>query len=341
MDVRIVSYTANGRETASRAARALTASGHACRTYAQEKFCKDGDEPLTVSASEWAKDGFAHADALVFVCASGIAVRAIAPWIRDKQTDPAVLVLDEKGTFVISLLSGHIGGANALAAALAQALGATPVITTATDANGLFAVDVFAKDNRLFLTDMTLAKEISAALLRGEPVGFKSELPTLGALPKGLTTDGAAIGIYVGTTANAPFPKTLWLVPKRYTAGIGCRRGISAEALCAFFREQLSACGVSARELLCVVSIDLKKDEPGLLALCDTFGLPLKTHSAAALNAVPGGFSGSDFVRSATGVDCVCERAAVIGGGRLVVKKTARDGMTFALAKSEEAIRFV
>ena len=133
MEIWIVSYTAHGRDTAERVADALEQAGHDCRRFALPKFLKAGDEPLLVSAAQWAGDGFARADALIFVCASGIAVRAIAPWVRDKKTDPAVLVLDEKGTFAIPLLSGHLGGANALADTLSKTLGATPVITTATD----------------------------------------------------------------------------------------------------------------------------------------------------------------------------------------------------------------
>lgn len=341
MEIRIVSYTAHGRDTAERAANALEQAGHACRRFALPKFMKAGDEPLSVSAAQWAEDGFARADALIFVCASGIAVRAIAPWVKDKKTDPAVLVLDEKGTFVIPLLSGHLGGANALAERLAAAIGATPVITTATDINDLFAVDVFAKNNRLFISDMDLAKQVSAALLCGEPVGFSSDLPVCGALPKGLTAGDATIGVCVCAEPKAPYAKTLRLIPRRFALGAGCRRGKDPEAFDAFVRRELAAHGVSAAELACVASIDLKKDEPALLAFAKANGLPFFTYSANELNAVPGAFSGSAFVQETTGVDCVSERAAVKASqGELVVQKIAEDGMTFALAKSKEGISF-
>ncbi|MBM6685952.1 cobalamin biosynthesis protein CbiG, partial [Faecalicatena contorta] len=124
---------------------------------------------------------------IVFIGAAGIAVRLIAPYIRDKFTDPAVLVLDEGGRFVIPLLSGHVGGANDLARFLARATGAEAVITTATDVNGRFAVDVFAKKCGLVLTDRTKAKDISARILKGEKVGFYSEFPVLGRVPEELT----------------------------------------------------------------------------------------------------------------------------------------------------------
>ena len=342
MEIRILSYTIHGEETARRVSDAMTREGHRCRRFALEKFCKDGDEPMTVSASEWARDGFMEADALIFVCAAGIAVRAIAPWVKSKTTDPAVLVLDEKGTFVIPLLSGHIGGANELARSLAEWIGATPVITTATDLNDLFAVDVFAAKNHLRISDMKLCKEISAALLRGEQVGFCSDLPVSGPLPKGLTDGDATLGICVSREQKAPYPRTLRLIPQRFALGVGCKRGKNAEALDAFLRRNLQASGVSIEELFCMASIDLKKDEPGLLAFCETHRLPFYTYSADELNAVPGEFSGSAFVKETTGTDCVSERAAVkVSGGELIVKKVAEDGMTFALAKREEEISFV
>ena len=319
----------------------LQEEGHTCRTFALPKFCQGTDEPLTLSAADWAGAGFQEADALVFVCASGIAVRAVAPHVKDKRTDPAVLVLDEGGTFVIPLLSGHLGGANALAEALAKQLGATPVLTTATDVNGLFAVDVFAKANDLYIEDMALAKAVSAALLAGEKVGFRSDLPVEGALPAGLTAGEADLGILVSAADEKPFPRTLRLIPRRYTAGLGCRRGKSEEELEAFLMENLARCGVGVYELKALASIDLKKDEPGLVSLAGKLAVPFLTYSAEELQQVSGDFTPSAFVKETTGVDSVCERAAVLAsGGQLIERKVAENGMTFALAKQEEAIRF-
>ena len=341
MTIWLISYTARGRALGARVSDILRRSGHSCRTFALPKFAEAGDEPLTQSAPDWAGEGFRQADALVFVCASGIAVRAIAPHVWDKRTDPAVLVLDEGGTFVIPLLSGHLGGANVLAEDLAQKLGGTPVLTTATDVNGLFAVDVFAKMNDLFIENMALAKSVSAALLAGEKVGFRSDLPVVDDLPKGLTVDDADLGILISAANETPFPRTLRLTPRRYVAGLGCRRGKSAEGLEAFLMENLARCGVGVHELKALASIDLKKDERGLVALAKKVGVPFLTYSAEELQQVPGDFTASAFVKETTGVDSVCERAAVLSsGGTLVVKKVAENGMTFALAKQEEAIRF-
>ena len=367
-----LSYTARGRDTAARIAKSLAEEGCRCRRFALPRFCKCGDEPLTSGASQWAESAFAEADGVIFCCAAGIAVRAIAPFVKSKTTDPAVLVTDEYGRFIIPLLSGHLGGANALANRIAEKTGGTAVITTATDLNGTFAVDVFAAKNHLYIEEMHLAKEISAALLEGRTVGFRSDLPWRGALPEGLAeelTDGlaegetadfrsdlprrgalpeglaegeAGIGLSISADlSKQPFPKTLHLIPRRFAAGIGCRRGKTEEELETFLLEQLSACGVSVKELRCVASIDLKAEEPGLVALCKMHGLPFRTFAAEELLAVPGEFTGSDFVRERTGVDSVCERAAVLAsGGHLTRKKSARDGMTFALAAYEEVISF-
>ena len=345
MTVWLIAYSGRGCETALRAAGALTRRGNACRVFASEKHrVSDAVEPWSAPCAQWAEAGFASADALVFCCAAGIAVRGIAPWVRSKKTDPAVLVVDETGRFVISLLSGHIGGANELAADLAADLGATPVITTATDLNGLFAVDVFAEKNHLRIESMALAKEVSAALLAGERVGFCSDVPVRGAVPPELTDGAARIGVCVtADREKSPFEKTLRLVPRRFAAGLGCRRDKDPGEMERFFLARLAACGMPPQALRCIASVDLKRDEPCLLALSEKYALPFLTYSAAELNALPGEFSGSDFVKGVTGVDCVSERAALLAAGRngtLVCRKIAGDGMTFALAEFEEVVRF-
>ena len=342
MRIRILSYTKTGRDTAGKIASHLRAEGHNCRTFAQQKFAGPDDEILSVRAAAWAEEGFREDDALLFCCAAGIAVRAIAPWVRDKTTDPAVVVTDEKGKYVIPLLSGHLGGANEFAETVARATGGIPVLTTATDTEGVFAVDTFARKNHLRISDMQLAKEISASLLSGGRVGFRSDLPVAGTLPQGLTEGDERLGIYIGRrNTYLPFPRTLILTPQRYAAGIGCRRGKDTEELSSFLSENLAASGIAPEELSAIASIDLKKDETGLICLAVDLHVPFLTFTAEELMAVPGEFSASDFVLAQTGVDSVCERAAVrASGGTLISKKTARDGMTVAIARSEEAISF-
>ena len=344
MTVRLIAYSLRGCETALRIADALTLRGDDCRVYASEKNrCSDRVTRLDDSCANWAKAGFAEADALVFCCAAGIAVRAIAPWVKSKKTDPAVIVVDETGRFAISLLSGHIGGANELAADIAADIGATPVITTATDLNGLFAVDVFAEKNHLFIESMPLAKEVSAALLAGEAVGFCSDLPVRGAIPPELTAGAAPIGVCVtADSAKAPYESTLRLIPRCFSVGLGCRRDKDPGEMERFFLARLAENRVPLRAVKCIASVDIKKDERCLLALAEKYKIPFLTYGADALDALPGEFSGSDFVKGITGVDCVSERAALLasGGGEIVCRKTAGEGMTFALAETKEEICF-
>ncbi len=290
--------------------------------------------------AKWTEHRFRENDALVFIGAAGIAVRAIAPYVRTKTQDPAVVVLDELGTFAIPVLSGHLGGANELAVRLARHAGALPVITTATDVHGLFAVDAWARSQGLAVANPDRIKWISARLLAGETVKLKSLYPVGGEYPRQVEPDEEGYDILV-THRTRGRAEALRLVPKIVTAGIGCRRGVPEEAVAEALESALGKCGCHELAVRAVATIDLKADEPGLKAFCRKRGLPLCTFSAAELSAVPGTFTASDFVKKTTGVDNVCERAAVLcSGGRLMSRKEAGNGVTVALAIEEPKLSF-
>lgn len=289
------------------------------------------------SLEAWTADAWRSRDALVFVGACGIAVRAIAPYVRDKFTDPAVISLDEGGNWAIALLSGHVGGANALARQAAALTGCQAVITTATDVGGLFAVDVWAKERDLVIGDRRLAKAVSAAILEGEPVGFVSDFPTEGLLPQGLIPGERRLTVRI-TDRQVERPGVLCLIPKTLILGVGCRRGKAAKELEAAVKDALRGAGLEPQAAACAASIDLKKDEAGLLEFCQAWKLPLRTYPARELQSVPGEFSHSDLVRQVTGVDNVCERAAVLSGGELVLPKQAANGVTVAVARKKTTI---
>lgn len=289
----------------------------------------------------WTGERFADSDALVFIGATGIAVRAIAPHVRDKFSDPAVVSVDEAGQFAVPMLSGHVGGANDLAREVAAAIGARAVVSTATDVNGLFAVDEWARKQGLALVERQIAKEVSACLLDGGTVGFASDIAVEGALPSGVEEGPHELGIKVGLdTADCPFAHTLHLVPRVVTVGVGCKRGTDAAALEAFVRGALANAHVSPAAVARVASIDVKRDEEAVLALARALGCESVFYSAEQLAAVEGIFASSDFVRAAVGVDNVCERAAVAGGARLIGGKEAHEGMTVALGQDEASVRF-
>ena len=315
-----LAFTDRGLALAGRLAEALPGS---------VSRCGKGGVPL----AEWTARQFAQSDALIFVGAAGIAVRAIAPHCRSKATDPAVVVVDECGHFAVPILSGHLGGANDLARELAAVCGAVPVITTATDANGLFAVDEWAKTQRCTVLEVEKIKLVSGKLLAGGNVSCWSEFPIAGSTPAGVTM--------AETQAEADFAVTLFphgdalhLVPKIGALGIGCRRGTPAERLEQEFALFCKEYGLAPQAISAAASIDLKQNEAGLLEFCKNHLWNVTFYSAEQLRNAPGEFTPSAFVRSVTGVDNVCERAAVLAaGGPLCVKKYAAGGVTFALAQ--------
>ena len=335
----IISLTESGRVLSETIAANL--NGYQIRRYCFYKHVDEHAEPFT-DLSVLTASIFEKTDALIFLTACGIAVRMIAPLLKSKLTDPAVIAADQSGAFIIPLLSGHIGGANLLAKKIAEITGGTAVITTATDSGGLFSPDCFALQNNLLITDMDAAKEIAAAAVNGELIGFQSELP-FPALPAPLTASAAPqCGIYVGTdTSISPFPVTLHLVQRNLVLGIGCKSGANQDDIQQAVMQALQTQHLDFRRICAVSSIDLKVDEPGLRAFCSSHDLPFFTYSADELMQVSGTFTASDFVRKVTGADNVCERSAVrCSGGRLIMRKYAFAGVTVACAEKQTVLRF-
>ena len=286
----------------------------------------------------WTESAWNTADALLFIGSCGIAVRAIAPHVKKKTVDPAVIVMDELGIYSIPLLSGHLGGANELAVHIARAAGAIPVVTTATDINGVFAADDWARSQGLVVANPDRIKWVASRLLAGEKLGFKSLYEIEGQMPSCLETADTGYDILVSHRSRGS-SDALRLVPRIVTLGVGCHRNIELEALEAAFEAVLAKSGCHRLSIFQAASLDLKKNEPALLEFCKRHGFPFITYTAAELAAVPGDYSGSEFVKKITGVDNVCERAAVLAsGGRLINKKEAGNGVTMALALKEPVL---
>lgn len=259
MKTAVIAVSALGGKLAATLAAALPdTEAYVYAPYAaadQHSFQKLGDA---------VEDLWKAYEGLIFLCASGIAVRAIAPWVSSKHTDPAVVVCADTGAFAVSLLSGHEGGANGLALEAAARIGAVPVITTASE--------------------------------------------------------------------SSP-----GILPRNLVAGIGCRKGVSAEAVRGLVEQVFAGRRISPLRISRICTIDLKRDEPGLVEFAEALGAPLITFTAEELNALAGDFSASEYVRKVAGTDNVCERAAAAGGGkgRLIVGKTARNGVTLAVFEKE------
>lgn len=347
----MICFTLTGCHTGEKLKKNLEKEGHAVSLATKSMYLP---ESIKESTKEWAGMQFPVSDGIIFIGAAGIAVRSIAPYVQSKKSDPAVVVVDECGRFVISLLSGHLGGANALAHQAAKILNAIPVVTTATDLQGKFAVDVFAKKNNCHIFRMKEAKEVSAALLAGEKVGFYSEFPWEGKLPEGLVLyeEDQAIRPSVGIAVTihkdcSPFEKTTHVVPPAVTLGMGCRKNKEAEAIEKAALSCLEEMKIYPAAVGHLASIDIKKEEPGLLALAQKMKIPFWTFSGEELLKVKGDFTGSSFVSQTVGVDNVCERSALkaaqelsSANSRLIQRKKAQAGVTTALALGEWRICF-
>lgn len=375
MKLAIISFTENGiklsKTVAKRLSRRKVTLYTKCSRYTAEDLKV---QRVKESLQVWTAQRMAEGDALLFIGACGIAVRAIAPNLTDKLHDVPVLVMDEEGQYVIPILSGHVGGANELARELADLIDARPVITTATDVQKKFAVDLFAKRNHLEIMNKDGIAKVSAKALAGEQLTIAVRAKNIECYhPKFCEVceedfteaenqllreasmhkqDQEVCGVepplrlvpYVKNqqidivVSEMPDNKNalIWLRPRRYVVGMGCRKNKDTEELLAFYQETLEQAMVEPGEVYALASIDKKKDEPGLLAISERMRIPFFTYTAEELNRVGACVHSSEFVKAQVGVDNVCERAAFAGcgvSGWLIYEKHAFDGMTIAIAE--------
>ena len=337
MKVSIIAFTDNGMEIAYKLSNSLSETNDV-------DFTRCGKGAL----STWTEEHFSTNDALIFIGAIGIALRAIAPYIKTKTKDPAVVVVDELGQFSIPILSGHIGGANELALRISEILNAIPVITTATDINKVFAVDTWAKSQGLHILNPECIKLVSSKLLKGESVHVKSDYPIQGNLPKNVylndledSNAGYDVIITHKDLENERKNDTLLLVPQIITVGIGCRKDISFEAIESSILNILESENYHILAINALASIDKKANEKGILEFAKKYDLPFNTYSAEELNSLEGDFTKSEFVKSVVEVDNVCERSAIMeSNGKLIRRKDTCDGagVTVALAINDPNI---
>lgn len=347
MKLAMIAFTRAGCRHGEKIRKVMDSRGNSCGICAKGREAASWGVPvLEEPLREWTKRQFASQDALLFIGAAGIAVRAIAPFVESKASDPAVLCMDEQGRFLISLLSGHLGGANELTRELAAICGSIPVITTATDAGGRFSVDSFARKENLYLDNLKLAKRISAQVLEKRPLGLYSDFELSGQVPVELalgTNKELGISISLDDSCN-PFPMTLHLVPRITVLGIGCKKGTTKEQIEALVKKVMAQNQISMHSIRRVASIDLKKEEPGLLEFCEAYTAEFLTYSREELEgaACEGGFLESAFVKEITGLGNICERSALKASGRtkLLQRKTAENGVTVAIALEEYVVRF-
>jgi len=280
----------------------------------------------------------------IFIMAAGIVVRTVAPLLKDKRTDPAVVVLDERGRFVISLLSGHIGGANALAQRIADFIGAQAVITTASDVQERVSLDLWAAERHLVVEDMKQLTKVSGKIVNGKTVRVFSDLSfDASGIPEEFTVVKTIGQADVIISSRLFASGALFLRPRDLVAGIGCNRGTRKEEIESVVAEVMQEKQLSLNSIRGIASIDLKKDEKGLRDYARDHDLNTEFYSADELNhaALRNKLTRSAAVKAATGAVAVAEPAALLGACAvsdtysLIVKKQKRGNVTLAIARAE------
>ncbi|AWK52736.1 cobalt-precorrin 5A hydrolase [Clostridium beijerinckii] len=280
---------------------------------------------------------------VIFISSTGIAVRAIAPFLEGKNKDPGVVVVDLLSKYAINILSGHLGGGNELTLKVAQILNVQPIITTATDNLGIIAPDVIAKDNGLIIEDLKKAKYISSLLVDGKIVGIKDDYNMI-KISKGYEkTDKIRedciwithnlnndLGDSV-TQVDLNYSKILKLIKKDLVLGIGCRRGTTHEKLYNFINISLIKYNLDIRAVAAIVSVDVKANEDGIIKLAEKINCPFITFEREEIKSVQDKYEKSEFVLKTLGITGVCEPCVDLAGAEVIVSKVKNEGMTLAI----------
>lgn len=316
--------------------------------YIQPEYA-DQNFKSVESTRAFFKKAFNEYDTIIAVLSTGIVVRSISDLMVHKSVDPGILVLDQSGKFVISLLSGHLGHANENARILGQAIGAQPVITTASDCQNVMAVDSYADQLNMYIKDFSTAKKVTSILVNGGRVGIigfmeYSKFPSI----KCQTYDFEKIdleannileecdALIVDARLNLQITMalpTVFLYPKQMVLGIGMKRNTPVETLKREIIHYLKSYKISLDKVACFATIGLKRDEPALNKLSEEWNIKTKIVSDEEVKKVQDRFKGSDFVEKTTGLRAVAEPCGYIASdyGRPVAPISKNNGVTLSL----------
>jgi len=350
MHVAIIAITANGARIGANLHNCIPES----RLFVIEKHATGDAHPFATGVQALVDRLWSDYGGFVFIMATGIVVRTIAPLLQAKDRDPAVVVLDDAGRFAVSLLSGHIGGANGLAKQCAELTGSIPVITTATDVNDLPSFDMLAKHNDWLIDDLSRVKVLNALLLEGKEIAVvdrcdavrhycagKGVLSYHEDFPEAVES-GASGQLFV---TNRILPRqyysdrTLVLRPVNLFLGIGCNRGTSAGEIESVVLENLERLSLSIKSVKCIATAQAKDDEAGLLRFAEKSGLSIVFYQSEQLNGIDVPSPPSAHALAAIGATGVAEPAALLAsnGGRLILKKIKDGNVTLAIAEADVA----
>ena len=336
MKIAIISVSDNGKKLALNLKDKLDNDSTIIKTDLYHKNVK-----------KYLKIAFFEYDAIIAIMASGILIRSIAPYIESKTTDPAVVNIDDNGNFVISTLSGHLGGANKLTNKIATLIDATPVITTSTDVNNKLGIDVIAKDLYLDINDTSEILFFNKAIIESREITFTiNPDKNFDYLFKYLNNNNLEINVSIKESSKINTDEIhvsiedheIVLKEKKIVVGIGCRRGKEYEKINYGFSKSIEELNIDKSRVNMLASAEIKKDEEGILKLSDKLNIPVKFVEMDKLKLFESRYvQKSEFVKSKFGIYGVCEPSALIMAGfdsKLIYKKTSYDGVTIAIAVS-------
>ena len=309
-----------------------------------------------------AKEAMETSNGVIFISSTGIAVRAIAQFLKGKDTDPGVVVVDLSAKYAINILSGHLGGGNDLTFKVAEILNVQPIVTTATDNLGIIAPDVIAKNHNLIIDDLKKAKHIAVLLVDGKTVGIKddySEIKITNGYKKIDELKEDSIWITHDLIWNKEnkrasdynkdldsffnknnfenneldYSRILKLIKKDLVLGIGCRKNTPYEKIKDFIEDSLKQYNFDIRAVKEIVSVDVKKNEQGLIDAARNFKCPFRTFKREEIKTVQEKYDKSEFVLKTLGITGVCEPCVDLAGAEVIVSKIKYDGMTLAIGK--------
>lgn len=318
--------------------------GEKLRTRSKDKYEIDHyiNKDIEGGIKEALKTIWKKYEGIIFISATGIAFRFSAKYIVNKTVDPAIIVIDDLGKFSISLLSGHIGGGNQLAKDMAEKIGALSVITTATDGRGIEAIDLFAKKNDYYIEDVKSITGITSMMVNNEYLGFYTEDDKYIDYDKSIRIrdlskiDSKVKGLVIVSSKDEfkdiDLPCTV-LRPKNINIGIGCKKGIPGQRIIRAIKDEMKKFNLSIKSIRSVGTIEVKKDEEGIIQASEYLGLPLRIFTIEEIKKVEEGFSKSQFVKDTVGVYSVSGPVAFLQGGQMISEKSKHEGITISISK--------
>lgn len=309
-------------------------------------FLGNNNEKIKIYGKEFnlskvTKEAFDTSSKIIFISSTGIAVRAISPLLQCKDKDPGIVVVDLSSKYAVSLVSGHLGGANEMTLKVSKILNAEPVITTATDTMGIIGPDILAKKYDLIIDGLKSAKYIAALLVDNKTVGIKDEYNLI-EISKGYEKIDNLKEDSIWVTNKLvcldkeilDYSKILKLIKKNLVLGIGCRRNTPYEKIIKFIEDSLKKYNFDIRAVKEIVSVDVKKDEQGIIEAAKKLKCPFSTFEKEDIKSVQDKYEKSEFVLKTLGVTGVCEPCVDLAGAKVIISKIKHEGMTLAIGEA-------